>query len=83
LIHFRERAMTTNTTDDRKDDPKAGHGYRNEVSWNHGQGSQPYQNQGEKEQGPPNGGDEFAAGDRGDLSGNNADQMDRARGVPD
>jgi hypothetical protein len=67
---------TTNET------PKADHGYRNEVSWDEGKGRQPYQNQGHKEEGPPNGGDEFEAGDRGDLSGRNLDQMEQAKGTP-
>jgi hypothetical protein len=65
-----------------KPDPKADHGYRNEVSWDAGKGRQPYQNQGAKEEGPPNGGDEFEAGDRGDLSGRNLDQQEQAKGTP-
>ena len=56
---------------------KASHGYRSEV------GNQPYANQGAKEEGPAGGGDEFEAGDRGDLSGRNLDQQARAAGVPD
>lgn len=63
--------------------PKADHGYRNEVSWEGGKGRQPYQNQGTQEEGPPGGGDEFEAGDRGDLSGRNQGQMDEARGTPE
>jgi hypothetical protein len=61
---------------------KADHGYRNEVSWDNGRGRQPYANQGDKEEGPATAG-EFEAGNRGDQSGRNADQMDQARGTPD
>lgn len=62
--------------------PKAEHGSPTEVTWDGGKGRQPYQNQGAKEEGPPSGGDEFEAGDRGDLSGRNLDQMDQAKGTP-
>lgn len=59
--------------------PKAGHGYRNEVTWDSGRGRQPYTNREEGAEGPPNGGDEFEAGDRGDASGRNLDQLDEAK----
>jgi hypothetical protein len=65
-----------------KSGDKADHGYRNEVTWDGGTGRQPYQNQGTQEEGPPNGGDEFEAGDRGDLSGRNQGQQERAKGTP-
>ncbi|MGE4243277.1 hypothetical protein [Ramlibacter sp.] len=61
---------------------RASPGYRNEVSWDEGKGSQPYQNRGEEEQRQVNGGDEFAAGARGDLSGRNLEQLEKAKGVP-
>ena len=63
-------------------DTRADHGYRNEVSWDGGQGAQPYANQGAEEQGPAAAG-EFEAGNRGDQSGRNADQMDQASGTPE
>jgi hypothetical protein len=62
--------------------PKANHGSPSEVSWDGGRGRQPYQNQGGQEQGPPNGGDEFEAGDRGEHSGRNLEQMEQAKGTP-
>ena len=69
----------------RGEDGKAGqarHGTRNEVNWEGGSSRQPYTNQGEVEGGEPNGGDEFAGGDRGDLSGRNLDQLDKAKQKP-
>lgn len=61
---------------------KARHGPRNEVNWEGGSSRQPYTNQGEVEGGEPNGGDEFAEGDRGKLSGRNLDQLEQARKKP-
>ncbi len=69
----------------RGEDGKAGqaqHGPRNEVNWEGGSSRQPYTNQGDVEGGEPNGGDEFAGGDRGKLSGRNQDQLDKARRKP-
>ncbi|GEM_PF-2221032 len=69
----------------RGEDGKAGqarHGTRNEVNWEGGSSRQPYTNQGEVEGGEPNGGDEFAGGDRGKLSGRNLDQLDKAKQKP-
>jgi len=60
---------------------KAGHGARNEVSWKHGEGRQPYANQG-AEEGDPATGDEFSEGDRGDLSGRNLEQLEQAKKKP-
>jgi hypothetical protein len=54
----------------------ARHGSRSEVSWEGGKGRQPYANQGETEAPPPNDTNEsFEAGDRGELSGNNLEQL--------
>jgi hypothetical protein len=59
-----------------KKDTHAEHGGRTEVNWDRGRGSQPYANQGEEEAGPAGGGDEFEAGDRGELSGRTREQLD-------
>jgi len=63
-------------------DGRAEHGSRTEVNWDGGKGSQPYQNQGSEEQGPPNGADEFAAGDRGELSGRSLEQLRQVKKMP-
>ena len=62
--------------------PKASHGPRNEVSWDGGSGRQPYANQGGEEAGEPEGGDEFAEGDRGELSGRNLEQLEQVKKMP-
>lgn len=61
---------------------QAEHGSSTEVNWKSGDGRQPYQNKGAEESGPPNGGDEFASGDRGAVSGNNLDQLEQAKRKP-
>jgi hypothetical protein len=61
---------------------KALHGTPSEVSWDGGAGRQPYANQGEEEAEQPGGGDEFPAGDRGELSGRNLEQLDEVRKKP-
>lgn len=72
---------------DRKDpgeaagDGKAAHGYRNEVSWDGGEGRQPYANQGEVEQGP-GAAAEVEAGNRGDASGRTLEQMEQLKRKP-
>ena len=63
-------------------DGTAEHGPRTEVNWDGGQGRQPYSNQEAEVGGPPNGGDEFAAGDRGDLSGRNLEQLEEVKKKP-
>ena len=60
---------------------KAEHGAKSEVTWDGGQGRQPYANQGPQEAGPTGGG-AFAEGDRGDLSGRNAEQLEQVRKKP-
>lgn len=57
------------------------HGARTEVSWDQGRGSQPYANQGEKDNGEPADA-QFAVGDRGRLSGNNLDQLEEVKKKP-
>ena len=66
---------TPKTPGEEAGDGKAVHGSRSEVSWEGGSGRQPYANQGEEEAAPPNEGDEFEAGDRGERSGNNQEQL--------
>lgn len=61
---------------------KAQHGTPSEVSWDGGAGRQPYANQGEEEAEQTGGGDEFPAGDRGELSGRNLEQLDEVRKKP-
>lgn len=68
--------MTSNKAPgEERGDGQASHGGRTEVNWDQGKGRQPYANQGREEAGPPNGGDEFEAGDRGELSGRNLEQL--------
>ena len=62
--------------------PRAGHGTPSEVSWDGGKGRQPYANQGPEEAEQTGGGDEFPAGDRGELSGRNLEQQDAVRRKP-
>ena len=72
---------------DRKDpgeaegDGKAQHGYRNEVSWDGGQGRQPYTNQGEEEQGPASA-REYEAGNAGDVARRNLEQLEAVKQKP-
>lgn len=61
---------------------KALHGVPSEVTWNGGAGRQPCANQGEQESDEPSGGDEFAEGDRGELSGRNLEQLEQVRKKP-
>ena len=61
-------------------DGKAAHGYRNEVSWDGGQGRQPYTNQ--EEELPPPAAREFEGGDAGEIAGRNLEQMERVAGTP-
>ncbi|HSV80460.1 MAG TPA: hypothetical protein VLK85_14795 [Ramlibacter sp.] len=61
-------------------DGKALHGTPSEVSWDGGAGRQPYANQGAEEQGPA-GAPETEAGNRGDASGRNREQLEQVRGL--
>jgi hypothetical protein len=62
-------------------DGKALHGAPSEVSWDGGKGRQPYSNQGTREADAP-GEPEKPAGDRGEQSGHNLDQLDAVRRKP-
>jgi hypothetical protein len=57
---------------------QASHGYRNEVSWDGGQGRQPYTNQGTEEQGPASA-REYEAGDAGEIAGRNVQQLEQVK----
>jgi hypothetical protein len=61
---------------------EAKHGYRNEVNWGHGEGRQPYGNQGTEESGAPAAGLEEAEGNRGERSGRNLDQLEEVKRKP-
>jgi len=65
--------------DDRK---KAEHGSKTEVTWDDGKGRQPYSNQGNEEE-PSEAYREEEAGNRGNASGRNLDQLDQVKGRPD
>jgi hypothetical protein len=63
----------------------AQHGARSEVTWDGGEGRQPYTNQ-EPQAGSEPGGGDFSEGDRGELSGRNLEQLgqvkNKRRGEP-
>ena len=61
---------------------KAEHGAKSEVTWDGGKGRQPYANQGPEEAHGTASGDEFAEGNRGDLSGRNLEQLEQVRKKP-
>lgn len=62
-------------------DGKALHGPSTEVTWDGGRGSQPYANQGREEQGPA-AAHGHPAGNRGEASGRNQDQLEQVKGLP-
>jgi hypothetical protein len=62
-------------------DGGAAHGYRNEVSWDGGEGRQPYANQGAQEQDTAAAG-EVEGGDLGAVAGHNIEQLEAVRGKP-
>lgn len=70
------------TTKPQTDPPeRAAHGGRTEVNWNGGKGRQRYANRGREEAGPAAGG-EVEAGDRGELSGRNLEQLEAVKKLP-
>jgi hypothetical protein len=73
--------MKTTPESDRAEAGKARHGGRTEVNWDGGKGRQRYANQGEHEAPPPGAG-EAEAGDRGDASGRNLEQLEQVRKLP-
>lgn len=62
-------------------DGQARHGGRTEVNWKGGQGRQPYSNQGQEEQGTAAAG-EVEAGNRGEVSGRNLEQLEDVKRKP-
>jgi hypothetical protein len=64
-----------------ENEPKAGHGYRNEVSWEGGRGRQPYANQGDEEQGPDTAA-EVEGGNAGDTAGRNVEDLREVKTDP-
>lgn len=62
-------------------DGRARHGYRNEVSWDDGKGGQPYANQ-DAALGPA-AAHETEAGNRGEASGRNLEQLEQLRRRPE
>jgi hypothetical protein len=62
-------------------DGTAVHGRKTEVTWDGGDGRQPYANQGSEEQGPGSA-KPAEAGNRGDASGENLDQLDAVKRKP-
>lgn len=61
---------------------QAQHGYRNEVTWEGGSGRQPYANQGRRETPSPAHG-EVDEGNRRGQSGENLDQQEAVKGLPE
>jgi hypothetical protein len=81
---FNEQEVAMMGSKARGKGPEAGlakHGPRNEVNWEGGSGRQPYANQGEQET-TESDNREVAEGNRGDESGRNAEQLDKAKGTP-
>jgi hypothetical protein len=76
--------MSTDKTDEPQPAPgQAQHGARSEVTWESGLGRQPYSNRGPEEGAEPNfADDEVPEGDRGQLSGRNLEQLERAKVKP-
>ena len=62
-------------------DGQAAHGRPTELTWDDGKGRQPYANEGVEEQGSGTAGT-AEAGDRGDSSGRNLDQVEQVKRKP-
>lgn len=73
--------MGSNTSGPGPEADRAAHGPRNEVTWEGGSGRQPYANQGPQET-TESDNHEVAEGNRGEQSGRNLEQLDKARGIP-
>jgi hypothetical protein len=61
---------------------RARHGARSEVNWEGGSGRHPYSNRGTEESESPADTTDFAEGDRGELSGRNLQQLEKAKRKP-
>jgi hypothetical protein len=75
------REKTTPAPGETPQDGSARHGGRTEVNWDGGKGRQPYANQGRREGGPATGG-AYEAGDRGEFSGRNLEQLEEVKKKP-
>lgn len=62
-------------------DGQAAHGYRNEVSWDEGEGRQPYSNRGDAEQ-TTDAFPEAEAGNAGDAAGRNVEDLEAVKEKP-
>lgn len=74
---------TTNDIKARTERPKqthAEHGAKSEVTWDDGAGRQPYANR--TDAGGVAAAHETQEGDRGELSGNSLEQLNRVKGTP-
>jgi hypothetical protein len=60
---------------------RAEHGPQSEVTWDDGKGRQPYANQ--EEELPPSALPEAEAGNRGDASGRNLEQLEQVKERPE
>lgn len=60
----------------------AEHGARSEVTWDSGQGRQPYENRQDDAQATPAAAHETPEGDRGAASGRNLDQLEQVKRKP-
>jgi hypothetical protein len=75
--------MTNKTSGPPAQPGQAEHGAPSEVTWDGGEGLQPYANQGAREADEPNpSDDEVPEGNRGELSGRNQEQLDEVKKMP-
>jgi hypothetical protein len=65
-----------------QDNKRAEHGPQSEVTWDDGKGRQPYANQGAEET-SSGGAMEEEAGNRGNASGRNLDQLEQVKERPE
>lgn len=74
--------MNDTTSGKDQERAKAEHGARSEVTWDGGQGRQPYENRESTSEGGTSAANEVAQGDRGDLSGRNLEQLEQVKRRP-
>lgn len=74
--------MNESTSSQDQDPVKAEHGARSEVTWDDGQGRQPYENQAPAVEGGAAASHDFAQGDRGESSGRNVEQLEQVKRKP-
>lgn len=73
---------STSGKDQEQEQAKAQHGARSEVTWDGGQGRQPYENRESTTAGGTAAAHEVEQGDRGDLSGRNLEQLEQVKRKP-